>query len=136
MKSYDEKLILQKFAGDPFFNNISAAKNYLLNYILYVLESYHQSAYSEIRSCLHQVEILEDKGLIDLCRKKIVRAEHLAVKYQWVEQLFSVYSWKYHLYPEGMKKDAYLNYMTGVGKQIDEALRYVKQMQEENSLPI
>jgi hypothetical protein len=118
MKEYDEKLILEKFKGDPFFNNISAAKNYLLNYILHVLESYHQSAYSEIRSCLHQVEILEDKGLVDLCRKKIARAEFLALKYEWVEQLFSIYSWKYHLYPEGMKREEYLDYMTELGQKI------------------
>ncbi|HXC07096.1 MAG TPA: hypothetical protein VNZ86_20190 [Bacteroidia bacterium] len=133
MKEYDERVILKKFAGDPFFNNISAAKNYLLNYILHVLESYHQSAYSEIRSCLHQVEILEDKGLIDLCRKKIARAEHLAVKYQWVEQLFSIYSWKYHLYPEGLKKDDYLDYMTALGDKIQESISDLKEYADVKS---
>jgi hypothetical protein len=125
MKEYDERLLRKRFGDDPFLRHLSAAKNYLLNTILHILESYHQTGYSEIRSCLHQVEILEDKGLIELCRKKIARAEFLAKKYQLVEQLFSIYSWKYHLHPTGMKKEEYLKYMDLLHKNIKEVINQI-----------
>jgi hypothetical protein len=93
MKVYDEKILLRKFSKNPL-NFISVSKNYLFNFILRNLESHSKSVKSEIRSCLNQAEILFEKGLLDPCRKKILKAEALAHKYEMKEEMYALWTWK------------------------------------------
>jgi hypothetical protein len=94
---YDEKELLKKFKGESFINNFSVAKNYLYNYILKGLESYHKNVRAEIRSYLNQVEILENKNLSTHCEKLLEKSKKLALKYELFELLEEIVEWEIHL---------------------------------------
>jgi hypothetical protein len=105
MKVYEEKILRKHFAKDAFLNSLSTGKNYLFNFILRQLESYHKGIRTEVRSCLNQAEILFELGLIDQCRKKIEKAESLADKYNLTEEKYIIWNWKLSLPESGTKSE-------------------------------
>jgi hypothetical protein len=95
---YNEKELVRKFKSESFTNNFSVAKNYLYNYILKGLESYHKNVRAEIRSYLNQVEILENKNLSSHCEKLLEKARKLAMKYELFEMLEEIIEWEIQLF--------------------------------------
>ncbi len=91
---YDEKELARKLKEEPFTKNFSVAKNYLYNYILKGLESYHKNVRAEIRGYLNQIEILENKNLGSHCEKLLEKARRLAIKYELYEMLEEVIEWE------------------------------------------
>ena len=102
---YDEKKLRDVFRNEPFLNQLSVAKNYLYNLVLKSLEVYHTTIDSEFRSLISQVEILFNKDLYNECRKHLVKAKKIAVKYDNHIQIIEVLHWEIQLLPnEDAKK--------------------------------
>lgn len=65
METYDETALYVKFAGAPFLRRFTVIKHRLYDSILASLEAYHanNSVDSRLRSALHQIGILYQRGL-------------------------------------------------------------------------
>lgn len=95
-KKYDEKLLIKQFDDKKFVNQLSVAKNYLLNLILRSLISGHHKAKKsiELNDYLSQIEILYLKGLYKLCYKKLCQAKKIAKEYQLTNYQLILNSWE------------------------------------------
>ena len=67
MSIYDEPALLERFAGSGFIRSFAITKRRLYETILNSLDAYHATGSSKARArrMLHQVEILNEKGLYD-----------------------------------------------------------------------
>ncbi len=79
---YDERRIIEEENLNEKNNQFPKLKNYLYNLVLQSLESYHSSKDSDLRSCLSQSEILFKKGLYREGSKLLMKAKHMASKYE------------------------------------------------------
>ncbi|MCB9234325.1 MAG: hypothetical protein H6581_21890 [Bacteroidia bacterium] len=84
---YDERIILKEFQGEKFTRQLSVAKNYLYNFILRTLHIFDKGPSAELRTLLHQVELLLDKNLFAHAEKILRKATHMAEKQESFEEL-------------------------------------------------
>jgi hypothetical protein len=132
MKVYDEESLRTAFAKDPFFNNFSSAKSYLFNFILHSLESYHKSPRAEIGSLLHQVEILFEKGMLDQCRKKIIKAEEIANRFELVAYQYDIQSWKMNLRRPGQDEHTFRESNESFYEQMKLSLKQIQAITKDD----
>lgn len=91
---YNEAMIFKKLSSLRR-NNFAVAKNYLYQFILETLESYHKdSPKQKVRSLLNSVEILNKKGLNAQAIKTIEKAKKIADKYQLKKNLLEIADWE------------------------------------------
>ncbi|OFY82414.1 MAG: hypothetical protein A3F72_20675 [Bacteroidetes bacterium RIFCSPLOWO2_12_FULL_35_15] len=107
-EEYNEKEILQKFKNEPILNNFSVAKNYLFNFILKSLESYHTTTKSELRSTLNHIDILYNKNLLFVAKKMLVKAKSIAQKHELYEFMEEIIDWEIILLVEEATPQNYL----------------------------
>jgi len=87
-EQYDEKSLKAQFKGERFLNQFWVAKNYLHNYILKCLETFHESVDGELRSMLQQVDVLIEKELYLICGKILKKGKKMAERYERYTYLF------------------------------------------------
>ena len=73
------------------------AKHYLFDLILKSLESYHTGVDADLKSVLHRIEILFEKGMYDACERILVRAKKTAAKYERQTFLLEFCRWEIEL---------------------------------------
>ena len=83
-KSYDEGAIKALFKDEPFVKQLTTMKNYLKNKILRSLRNFYanQSVNTQLHHILLNVEVLYNKGLYEVCRSELKRAEKYARSFQ------------------------------------------------------
>lgn len=81
-EKYDESKIKNLFKEDKLSNNFRVAKKYLYDILLESLAVFHKtsSVNRELKTLLIQVEVLNEKGLFEQCRKLLEKAKELAYK--------------------------------------------------------
>ena len=75
---YDEKKLFIDNKDVAYGKQFPVLKNYLYNQILWCMDQYHKSKYEEVRSLLHKVEFLCEKGLYEQCDKMLRKAKQKA----------------------------------------------------------
>ena len=93
-KIYDEKKLIAQFKDRPFVRQFPVAKSYLYYRILTSLDSYHDSGYETMRSYLHHIEILFDKGLYSHSLKLVKKAKKEAFKIDMLFYLPEILQWE------------------------------------------
>ena len=96
LEVYDERVVREKLAGEPFLRQLHVTKNYLRQMILKSLRDYHTglSKDAELKDCLRNVEILFHRELYDLCGEELGRAEKMAATYGLNIGLAEVCNWQ------------------------------------------
>ena len=97
---YDEKELRTQFKNYPFARQFPVAKTYLYDRILKALDSYHSSDNEEIRSHLHDAEVLYEKGLYKQSLKSVNKAKEAALAYDMHYFLPEVFHWELNLAKE------------------------------------
>ncbi len=77
----DEQKLLKNHKDISYGKQFPVLKNYLYGQLLKCMDHYHQSSHSEVRSLLHKVEFLVDKGLYSSCEKILRKAKLKAEQY-------------------------------------------------------
>ena len=93
-KVYDEKKLLAQFKDKPFARQFPVAKSYLYTRILTSLDSYHDSGYETMRSYLHHIEILFEKGLYSHSLKLVRKAKKEAFRIDMLFYLPEILQWE------------------------------------------
>jgi len=94
-KEYQEKPLMKKLGYSAQSTAFAVAKNYLYNFILDGLTSYHGSSMKqEMRRLLDRVEVLHRKGLTDQCKRVLAKAKKTAQRYDLHENLEEVLDWE------------------------------------------
>jgi hypothetical protein len=96
MKSYDEKKIFEKFGNEKFTRQISVAKNYLYEQILWSLKSYRQipTKREEVRETIEDIRILYEKRLFLQVKKKLRWCRKISVKYELYTEMIQILIWE------------------------------------------
>lgn len=84
-KIYDEHKMLQsKKLSNGVIKNFRFNKHYLYNLILRSLNSFHSesSVDAELKDMLHTVEVLNEKGLFEQCKKIVLKGKKISEKYE------------------------------------------------------
>ncbi len=105
MQEYDDIQLRKTFKKLKAKNSFAIAKNRLYETILRSLDSFHSesSVDVQLRSLLHNAEILFKKSLYDECGKMLTRAKKIAVKYEKHTVLIDIYKWQKKI----LEKDGY-----------------------------
>ena len=109
-KVNDEKGLLKVNQDITYGKQFPVLKNYLYNQVLKCMDQYHQSNRAEIRSLLHQVEFLIEKGLYGPSEKMLRKAKQKAEQYNMPHYTLELFRpWEKTLIAqrndvEGMKK--------------------------------
>ena len=92
---YDEALIKKKFQSEKFTQQLHVTKNYLRQLILKSLRNFHTSISknAELNDLLHNVEILFNKELYQLCQVELKKAKKLALTYELLTGMVEVEKW-------------------------------------------
>jgi hypothetical protein len=94
-KEYDEAALYKKLGYSRSSTAFPVAKNYLYNFVLDGLTSYHGSSVKqEMRRQLDRVEVLHRKGLNDQCNRILSKARKTAMRYDLHENLEEVIDWE------------------------------------------
>ena len=91
MEAYDEQLLREKFAGEPFLKHLHVTKNYLYKLILKGMRNYHshKTVHSKIQNNLLDIEILHRRELFGQAEKIVDRTIELARRYEKREDLLA-----------------------------------------------
>ncbi|MBI3501961.1 MAG: hypothetical protein HY063_09210 [Bacteroidetes bacterium] len=71
----------KELSAHAYGKQFPVLKNYLYNQILKCMDQYHQSSHAEVRSLLHKVEFLCEKGLYAQCDKLLQKAKQKTEQY-------------------------------------------------------
>lgn len=95
-QALDEAAVKKVFEGENFAKQIAVTKNYLRQLILKSLRNYHTdcSTVTTINNLLHHVAFLFEKGLYDFCQVELKKAEQLARRFEVLDSLKTIISWK------------------------------------------
>ena len=99
-KEYDEQELRMQYKNHAFARQFPVAKTYLYDRILKALDSYHSSDNEEIRSYLHDAEMLYEKGLYSQALKSVKRAKETALRCDLHYFLPEVFHWELNLAKE------------------------------------
>lgn len=126
MTMYDEEAIKEKFKHEKFVNQLHVYKNYLEKIILKSLAAYHanDSVNAQILELLRYVEVLYDKGLIQLCMKKLQKAEKLCRQHQIEVHLIQVLNWQIKIFTKHSQIANVLATIHDANAQINELTKY------------
>ena len=97
---YDEKALRQEFKNHPFARQFPVAKTYLYDRVLTAMDSYHSSDHEEIRTHLHNAEVLYEKGLYRQALKSVKKAKEASLLYDMHYFLPEVFHWELNLAKE------------------------------------
>ncbi len=99
MEHYDERGLLQRFAGAAFTTHFAITKRRLYESVLRCLESYHADCSASVRlnRVLHQVEILHQRALYDDAWKMLNSARRLAKQHELIPGSAAVLAWERRL---------------------------------------
>lgn len=129
---YDEESIKKRFKGQKFIKQFSVAKNYLTKSILKSLRAYHSESSNNIQvhELLLEIEILYNKHLIGLCKKKIKKAKRIIQEAQLFHHAEELAFWDFRLallLPHNEQTDAYMETNKAFGKKGLEAVRVLSE---------
>ncbi|MBA3706688.1 MAG: hypothetical protein H0W84_12535, partial [Bacteroidetes bacterium] len=112
-EEYNEEEILKKFKGTALAKFLPQQKKYLFSLVLKTLSQFHSKKSSDalLIELLKNIEILFNKGLLDLCSKKIEIAKEMAEKYEQFAYLLAILEWEEKTFFQKNKQEAdkYLN---------------------------
>lgn len=96
---YDEADIRKRFRKDRFVRQLPVQKNYLYDLILRSLRAFHASRTVEMRmkEMLHDVEVLDAKGLYEQCQDLLARCRQLGARDESYDLLLATLSWEIRL---------------------------------------
>lgn len=95
---YDEALIREQFAGEPFLRQLHVAKNYLYKLLLTSLRSYHETRSGDkFYIWLRDAQLLYDRGLYKQSARSLVKARKWATERDQFLQLLEVYQWEHRI---------------------------------------
>jgi len=131
-KMYDEQAIKAQFEGRAFVKQLHVTKNYLQNFILKSLRTFHQkpSKDAELKDLLRDVELLFAKGLYDHCHYALEKAEKMAQTYERHTPLLEVYGWRRKLLLMRLGSEKSGEAVTGILKQEKEVLNQMLELNE------
>lgn len=96
--NYDEGKLKRKFRGTSIVKQWSRVKNYLYNYILRVLQNYHQQDPAlELLNIMQQITILYNKGIYGEAHKLLVKVKSLAIEGIYPTLLPFIAEWEMRL---------------------------------------
>lgn len=95
-KEYDESVLLKQFKNEQFIKQIGVVKNYLQNFILKQLRSYHSESKASIvcKNLLIDVEILYWKSQFKLATRLLKKTKKMAEKYHFFLIIEEVLNWE------------------------------------------
>ncbi len=132
-KEYDEESILrsEKRIKKELIHNLKA---YLQELILRSLEQFYSkgSVENEIYRLIHQVEILHQKGLHSMCKKKLLKAKILAYDYGKLKILPVLLQWQLQIIENGPDPDKIETEVASVldeQKKIQEKIRLINELE-------
>ncbi len=128
-QTYDEKEVKEVFKEEPFIRQLTATKYYLKNLLLKSLRNYHSqiSKDAEIKDLLRNIEILYNKGLLELCRTEFRRAWKLAEQTENFPALYQLTTWERKLVTAAKpQKNPLLKEM------VDRQLSFARQLVEDS----
>ena len=101
-EEYNEPKLKEEFKGEKFIRQFAVAKSYLYNLILKSLRLYHSgtSVSMQLRELLTNVELLNDKGLVDQATKMLEKALGIATRHERFTYLIEASGWQIVFRPE------------------------------------
>jgi len=83
-EEYDEELLKKKHAKKPFIKYLSAEKKYLREQVMKQMRAYHvdDSIDNKINELIQDANFQNNKGLVSLNEKSLLKAKELAVRYE------------------------------------------------------
>lgn len=93
---YDEAMLKEQFKDEDFVRQFTTIKNYIKEKLLSSLRRYHSklSVQAELMDIMRNVEILYNKGLYELCKSELQRAEKKAIRFELNTMLIQIIDWK------------------------------------------
>ena len=98
-KEYDETKLKEFFKNKDFIKHIAVVKNYLFNTIIDSLHEFskYDTAQYKIEELLKKIDVLYQKGLIDLCIKYIEKAKKIAEDHECFPELIKLIEIQYQI---------------------------------------
>lgn len=137
-EKYDEAALKLQFAGESFLKQLTATKYYLKKLILKSLRNFYAtiSKDAELKDLLRNTEILFHKGLFQLCKLELERAQKIAAEYENSTALYQVYGWQRRLLQVQSPRDyVVMKALNGLQNQCVEQLAKYQQKWGENLDP-
>lgn len=130
MEVYNEKLILDHFAGETFVNNLSRTKNYLYQTLLQAMRNYHGKIYAriQVKNMVSEIEILCAKALYKQCYQHIQLAKKKALKYECFLALVEILVYELSIANHVIPVDKVTKEVAEISEQIDEIEEYVRNL--------
>ena len=91
---YNEAALKKKFSKQSFVKQFAVAKNYLFNNLVQVLQQYHGAGgdlREQLEEELRKSKLFSRKGLKDLAKKSLQKAESMAIEKERFNTLLEIY---------------------------------------------
>ena len=127
-EEYDESEIKKIFAGEPFIQRLTVAKQYLYDMIMACLRRFNAETNVEnkLSDLLKDVEILYNKRLYVQCRKNIEKGKALALKYEKRLQMLQFYRLENLLIRSQHMQHITQPMLEKINKEVDEIIETYK----------
>ncbi len=126
-EEYDEEAIKDAYKDETFIKHFPSEKNHLYKLILKSLRSYHSdnSAASQLKQEIKNIELLFRKALFKECGKFLKRAKKIAYKNEKFYYLIDLISWEKMLLDEAFEAGEFENDLNTL---LDEERKVIEQL--------
>ncbi|TXC78441.1 hypothetical protein [Luteibaculum oceani] len=124
---YDEEAIKDAYKDETFIRHFPSEKNHLYKLILKSLRSYHadNSASSQLKQEIKNIELLFRKALFKECGKFLKRAKKIAYKNEKFYYLIDLIAWEKMLLDEAFEAGEFDNDLNEI---LDEERKVIEQL--------